>query len=385
MMEHVQEPKIFISHSSIDRSVVDALIKLLVLSISGLDRRDIRYTSRAATGLSSGDWIAHRLISDIRHSTCFIAVVSDSYLSSRYCLWELGVRLGASNSNLAAVYLPGINPDNLGDVFADMHLLTLAQEESVQRLIDEVANTSENWTQDSTLSDIKDFCDQAKSHPPNPIETWRRSLIRFEEGHVFLNAYGLAKNLARRHLFQNFHPAGANIQPVQYLWADPRRGNSIRAQLLPSTEASKSFLRIFFDNVPNSFGCNFAVRPLNRQAALTEGAQAIIITARVPEDSEIQEIGIRIRLVNGYMQHWQSTSAEVLCVRGDEFKDFSLDLDPSCWAIFDQDGTADAGPTQQVDFSIISSIVLSVGGYERLAPEPTSGQGILDLRAIEIR
>lgn len=385
-MTQEPKPRIFISHSSTDRPIVDALVKLLVWSITGLNQTDIHYTSRPATGLPAGTWIQRQLIMDIRSSDYFISVVSESYLTSLYCLWELGVRLGTDDTKVGAVYLPGIEPENLGGVFSDMHLLSLMEENSVQALIEQVASASPHWTHQTTPADMKEFCDKAKSHPPNPIERWRKRLVRLEDGTVFLNAYGLSKKPVRRQLFQDFHPAGANIQPVQYLWSDPRRGNSICAKLEFSAtgQSAESFLRVLFNNLPNSLGCNFAVRPLNSEAVLTGGARTLVINARVPDDSKTKEIGVRFRLVNGYMQHWQSISAEILEVKGDRFQDFSVELDPSCWAIFSADGTGDGGPTQP-DFSIITSIVLSIGGYERLAPEPTPAEGVIEICSVEIR
>jgi hypothetical protein len=383
-MPRPNNPRVFVSHANDDRAIVDHLIKLLLLSIGGIKREQVRFTSNATMGLSPGDWISQRLISDIRTSTSFIAVVSDSYLASRYCLWELGVRLGMPESTVIGVFLPGVDPGHLGDVFADMHLLSLMTEESVQQVVKEVAKASLDWELQLDLDDLKKFCEDAKSHPPNPIERWRKSLVRLVGGQVFLNAYGLGPHPVKRNLFQNFHPERANVQPVQYMWADPRRGNAIRAQLIRAADPGASFLRVWFQHLPNSWGCNFAIRPLNREAVMTGGANSIVITARVGEESGCDEIGVKLRIVNGYMQHWENSSAQVLRIHGDQFAEFALDLDPACWAIFTSDGTGDSGPTVP-DFSIVASLVLGLGGYEDLSPAPTPGNGVLDLCSIGIR
>lgn len=377
-------PRVFVSHSSNDRSIVDSFLRLLLLSITGLRRKQIRFTSDAATGLSPGDWIAPQLIEDIRGCSCFVAVVSESFLSSIYCLCELGVRLGVPGSKVIAVYLPGIDPPTLGGVFAQMHLSPLTVENSVQEIVKQIAGASTEWELQLVVDDLRRFCADAAVHPQNPIERWRKSLVQIEEGQVFLNGYGLGRKPVRRTLFQDFHPDKANVQPVQYLWADPRRGDSIRAQLMPASEPAASFLRMHFQHKPNSFGCNFAVRPLNREAVITGGARSIVIKARVAAESEVAEIGIKLRIVNGYLQHWENGVAQVLRISGNEFRDYSLDLDPACWAIFRSDGTGDAGPSYP-DFSIVASLVLSLGGYETLSPEPTSADGVLDLCSIEIR
>lgn len=377
-MSQDDQPKIFISHCHADRAEVDVLVELIRLSIDGIKGKDVRYTSSPVTGLAPGAWITSQLISDIHTCKCFIAVISDSYLSSEFCLLEFGARLASQDSTIIPVHLDGINPVDVGGILSGMKLGSLMDEESVRDVIQRIAKL---WNFESNPSQKKltELCNQTRTRHSTQMRKWRESFVRVEGGRVFVNTYGLAERPVERTSFQNFHPTGSNIQPVQYLWADPRHGNSIHAILFPKAQPKDSFLRIDFKHKPGSLGCNFAIRPLDRAAIITQNYQ-ITLSVRIPKESPMKKIGLKIRLVNGYMQHWEKIG--MLCVSSSQFRDVTFDFRSPCWNIFDSDGAANAGP-QTPDFSIISSVVISVGGYENMGLNPISGEGILDIRSIE--
>ncbi len=396
--------QIFISHSSVDRPIVDDLVKLLVFSIGGLDKKDILFSSRASTGLTPGDQITESLVSEIIKCDGFIAVVSDSFLASRYCIWEYGVRKGVeirkelerevdgrerrrSRGALVASF-PGVDAGRLGGVFSGVLSPSLADPASVQQLIREVADSLQpERTAEPDLEDIERFCGKAKEHPRNLLEKWRRRLVRRVEGRVFLNAYGLWDKPVDRALFQSFHPTGTNVQPVQYLWADPRKGNWIQAKVHKQPKPpkpEKSFLRVTYHHRRGSLGCNLSIRPQDNEPIFTNGRRSLVLEARVAETSATKDVGIVVRLVNGYMQHWRNTSGgRVLQVPKGDFQPITLGLDPLCWEIFDADGTGKAGP-ESPDFSILSSLNLSLGDWEEDTFHLLGGEGSLDIREIRL-
>ncbi len=379
-------PSIFISHSHHDGAIVHEFKKLIQLSIDGVGKKDLRATSEPATGLVAGEWITAQLRTDVRSCRCFIAVVSDAYLSSRFCAWELGVRLGAENAKFFAGYLPGIDPSKLGDVLSGANVVPLSDAKTVEQLLHDItiALRGEDKGCQPDQDELETFCKKAAQHPPNPIENWRKSLVQLvATDKVFLNAYGLGEP-GRGPVFQDFRPQGANIQPVQYLWADPGLGNWIRAELKTAGKTKKeNFLRITFHHALNSFGCNLAIRPQGQRAILTEGAKGLTLSARVADESSLGEVGIRARLVNGYMQHWESTTAEFAKVVKGKFRKITLPLTPSGWSLFGADGTGTAGP-KAADFSILTSVNLALGGYTENARQPTAGDGVLDIREIRL-
>jgi hypothetical protein len=375
------EPRIFVSHSSEDRVILDELTSLLVVSIDGLDKRDLRYTSRPATGLWTGNLITPTLASEIANCDCFVAVVSESWCHSQYCASEIGAAL-ASGKQPVVGYLPGINPEQAGKTLSGMNMLPLKEPESVQHLLREVASTADAWTCNVEIHQIEKFCNRVAVHPRNPVQEWRKRLVPVKGGHIFLNGYGLLQKPVHRSIFQNFHPGGPNIQPVQYMWTDSRKGNWIKAELVMAPKPPDSLLRIEFHNSAGSLGCNVSIRPLDREALFLGEATSLHIDARVPDESKITEVGIVVRLVNGYMQHWRSSAAQMPRILHGDFQDVSSELDPRCWALFDSDGTGEAGPTDRPDFSIISSVNIELGGWGDFAPVPTPGDGIVELREI---
>jgi len=374
-------PLIFVSHSTEDRGIVDEFANLLVLSIEGLSRQNLRYTGRPATGLHTGDYITPTLGSEIAKSDCFVAIVSESWCQSRYCASEIGAAV-ALKKRLVVGHLPDITPEEAGETLSGMHMLPLKEPDSVRELLSEVASTAPAWRCNPEIDQIMKFCKQVAVHPSNPVQQWRKRLVRVVEGRVFLNGYGLLAKPVKRSVFQDFHAAGPNIQPVQYLWADSRKGNWINAKLIVASEPPSSILRIDFSNSVGSLGCNISIRPQDRQALLLGEATSLHIDARVPDESKMAEVGIRVRLVNGYMQHWRSTAAQILRVRRGEFQDIMEELNPMCWEVFGSDGTGGADLMDGPDFSIISSVNLELGAWGEFAPTPTAGDGIIELREI---
>ena len=373
-------PRIFVSHSSDDRLIGDELTALLVWSIIGLSKEDLLYTGHPGTGLRAGEIITPSLAGEIAKCFCFVAVVSESWRQSHYCASEFGAALASGKQTIVG-YLPEIIPEQAGEPLSGMHMLPLAEPESVEALLREVARATDKRCEPDSHK-IENFCRLVAAHPRNPVQEWRKRLVRVEEGHVFLNGYGLLQKPVQRSIFQNFHAAGPNVQPVQFMWADPRKGNWINPKVVMASRPQDSLLRIEFGNCVGSLGCNVSIRPQNREALLLGEAVTMHIDARVPDESKTAEVGILVRLVNGYMQHWRLSAGQILRVQRGHFQDVFEKLDPRCWAIFDSDGTGGAGPTDGPDFSIISSVNLELGGWGEFAASPTPGDGIVELREI---
>jgi hypothetical protein len=216
------------------------------------------------------------------------------------------------------------------------------------------------------------------------IQLLRERLISPVEGTLFLNAYGLADELRKDGLFQNFRAAGANVEPVQFMWADSRHGDWIKTKL----DRDQAYLRVEFCKHEGSLGCNLSIRPQDNMALLTGEYTGLAIDARIPADSELEEVGIGLRLVNGYMQHWTLHESEqdprIDCLRTRHFnKPLVIDLRTGHWKKFRADGTCERGP-QKADFSILCSINLSLGDYREFCTTPGAGTGALEINDIRL-
>ena len=84
---------VFISHSSVDKALADAIVALLRLTML-LRPEQIRCTSVEGTGLAGGVRFEDRLREEIAASRVFIALITPALLRSHFSLFELGARWG---------------------------------------------------------------------------------------------------------------------------------------------------------------------------------------------------------------------------------------------------------------------------------------------------
>ena len=85
---------IFISHSSRDAEVAEALIELLRSALN-IPAEKIRCTSVEGYMLDAGVPVNDQLRIEIHEAKCFIGLISQDSLDSTYVLFELGARWGA--------------------------------------------------------------------------------------------------------------------------------------------------------------------------------------------------------------------------------------------------------------------------------------------------
>jgi hypothetical protein len=134
----VPEPglQIFISHSSKDVALAEALTDLLKLAL-GLVPAQIRCTSVDGHRLPVGVNTESELRDEVNDAKVLIGLVTPSSLSSSFVMFELGARWGA-NLFLAPV-LAGINPSGLGGPLKLLNALSANSEAQVCQLLDDVS------------------------------------------------------------------------------------------------------------------------------------------------------------------------------------------------------------------------------------------------------
>lgn len=125
-------PIIFISHSSRDIQVGDALLRLLKDAF-GLRSNEIRFTSHPAYGLSGGADPGKTLRQEVVSSQLVIGIITAESVESQYVLFELGARWGADKP-LIPLLAGGARVADLPKPLTS-HALTCDNEESLLRLI----------------------------------------------------------------------------------------------------------------------------------------------------------------------------------------------------------------------------------------------------------
>jgi hypothetical protein len=102
---------VFISHSSQDARIAEALITLLRSALNILPNR-IRCTSVEGFRLPAGVSTDDQLRIELRESKLFIAIITKASLQSTYVLFELGARWGA-NLHMIPLLAAGATPEIL--------------------------------------------------------------------------------------------------------------------------------------------------------------------------------------------------------------------------------------------------------------------------------
>jgi hypothetical protein len=199
-------------------------------------------------------------------------------------------------------------------------------------------------------------------------------------------------------IFQNFRVSrdrdDGNVNAVSFLWADTLFGNTINARVVNEVEP---FLRIEFESLESSLGCNVAIRPQNEIAVKHQELNFLFFQARIPKEALedpalIHSIGIAIRLTNGKYQQWEYAS------RPGQYIQFPINEDgawtPVCinlqdknqWSKFKSDGNPHLKEEEQdkADLSIISAVIVKVGRFlPGIRGELGYGKGKVDIKEIK--
>lgn len=126
------QPVIFISHSSKNLEVGDAILRLLKDAF-GLRASELRYTSHPAYGLSGGADPGTTLRQEVVAAKLVIGLITTESVESQYVLFELGARWGAEKP-LIPLLASGSQSSQLPKPLS-AHALTCDNEDSLLRFI----------------------------------------------------------------------------------------------------------------------------------------------------------------------------------------------------------------------------------------------------------
>jgi hypothetical protein len=102
--------KIFLSHSTKDKDIIDKIIELL--EIIGVKEENIFYSSKPYYGAKLGENFLDRIKKEINEDTLVISFLSQNYYKSEICLCEMGAAW-AKTEKRQAILIP---PFDFGDI-----------------------------------------------------------------------------------------------------------------------------------------------------------------------------------------------------------------------------------------------------------------------------
>ena len=112
-MSEESHKKIFISHSSKDKQIVDIFVdKLLHLGLQ-IDPNDVAYTSREETGVGTGEDIRKFIKENISTCDFVFFMISENYKKSEICLNEMGAAWATDRTVIPLVF-PNLSFDSIG-------------------------------------------------------------------------------------------------------------------------------------------------------------------------------------------------------------------------------------------------------------------------------
>ncbi len=105
--------KVFISHASVEKSVIKPFVEKVLQLGLGLNIQDIAFTSEESFGVEPGDSIAKYIKENIIGAKVVLVMLSKNYKASEVCLNEMGAAW-ALGKKCISVVLPGTGFEQLG-------------------------------------------------------------------------------------------------------------------------------------------------------------------------------------------------------------------------------------------------------------------------------
>lgn len=129
--------KIFISHSSIDKPIVESFITYVLRLGCGLQPQDILCTSIESTGIKTGKDIRTYLRKQLQSCDYVFFMISDDYIKSSICLNEMGGAWVLEKS-IKPFLLPKSTFSDMGWLYEISKGAKLDNEEALDELRDEL-------------------------------------------------------------------------------------------------------------------------------------------------------------------------------------------------------------------------------------------------------
>ncbi len=154
--------KIFISHSTQDKALVEALVNILLDNGCQIDRNDIYCSSIEGMGTLSGDPDFIRDLKDKLHeASLIILLLSPNYYDSQYCLAELGATW-MLDTRTFPIIVPPLKVGEIKGILQVTQVGSIDDETHLERLRDAATTSSgiPNVNSDNWLKRRIAFSDQ---------------------------------------------------------------------------------------------------------------------------------------------------------------------------------------------------------------------------------
>lgn len=125
--------KVFLSHSSKDKSLINEFVDRVLIRSCCLDLSDIIYTSRETTGVEPGEDIPSFIKENLKTSSLVLFLISDNYKSSEVCLNEMGAAWALEKKTMP-ILLPATTFKSLGWLTSLSEALKIDDSEGLDKI-----------------------------------------------------------------------------------------------------------------------------------------------------------------------------------------------------------------------------------------------------------
>src|SRR3989339_646154 len=118
--------KIFISHSSKDKSIIDSFITNILILGCGIDENNIFCTSVEGLGIKTGEDFRSHIWQNLVNSNYSFLLISNNYKRSDICLNEMGASWALKDIKVKPFLLPGMDFNSIGTLYNVKHVTKIA-------------------------------------------------------------------------------------------------------------------------------------------------------------------------------------------------------------------------------------------------------------------
>ncbi len=188
--------KIFISHSSKDKPIVDQFVEKILILGCGMNENNIFCTSIEGLGIKTGLDFRNHIKAKLLKSHIVLLFISKNYKESDICLNEMGAAWAQDSVEVLPFIFPDVTFDSIGTLYSVKQVAIINDSSSLDDLFEELTNKNEvqkkvsRWNKNK--SEFLEFVQNSSKNSMKPNDD-------------FFNDF-LQKNADIRYLFQKCHP-----------------------------------------------------------------------------------------------------------------------------------------------------------------------------------
>lgn len=155
--------KIFISHSSRDKNLVDQFIDKILILGCGINDVDIFCSSVDGLGIKTGDDFREHIKENLQNSDYSFLFISESYKKSDICLNEMGASWALDKVEVKPFIFPNIGFHSIGTLYSVKQVARIDQGADLDELFEEITTKYNIQRKTSRWNKYKqDFLDYMK-------------------------------------------------------------------------------------------------------------------------------------------------------------------------------------------------------------------------------